>query len=155
MNDTTQPTSPAAEAERDYWNDFHEGQRFEPWLTTVTQADSDALNACVNLTRITGPDGQELAEASGRERCVSPFLLNTFLPMRGLVRMPDGLLHARETLRMHNGAQVGDTLSTVMTVLAKYEKNNRHFLEFRHVVTRASDGAPIMTFDRTIAWVNK
>lgn len=143
------------EAIYDYYEDFAEGQTFEPFLCRVSAEDLAVLDNCINLKKVTGPDGQVLPAPATDGTRVSPFLLNSFLPMRARVKMPDGLLHARETLRMHGFAQVGDELQTVMTVKARYEKNNRKFLEFEHVVSRVADGQPLMTFDRTIAWVNK
>lgn len=143
------------EATYDYYEDFAEGQSFEPFLCRVSADDVAALTNCINLNKITGPDGKVLPAPESDDTRVSPFLLNSFLPMRARVKMPDGLLHARETLRMHGSAQVGDELKTVMTVKARYEKNNRKFIEFEHAVSRVADGQPIMSFDRTIAWVNK
>lgn len=138
----------------DYYEDFTEGQGFEPFLFRVTAEDVSVLHNCINLRQVTGPDGQALAAPGTDKTRVPPFLLNSFLPMRARIRMPDGLLHARETLKTHGFAQVGDELQTVMTVKARYEKNNRKFIELEHVVSRVADGQPIMTFDRTIAWVN-
>src|SRR5690606_22921669 len=120
------------EATYDYYEDFAEGQTFESFLCRVSADDVAALGNSINLKKRTGPDGKELPAPPADGARVSPFLLNSFWPMRARVKMPDGLLHARETLRMHGSAQVGDELQTIMTVKARYEKNNRKFVEFEH-----------------------
>ena len=67
--------------------------------------------------------------------------------------MPDGLLHARETLELHAPAYPGDRLSLTLRVKSKYIKNDKKFVLMEHEITRVDDQRRIMTVDRLIVWV--
>lgn len=138
-----------------YYDDLVEGHAFPPYEWTVTEEDAAELDACVVVGPLRTADGRELpaAESDGERAPLSPFLLNTFKAMRVAISMPDGLLHARETLELHAPAHPGDRLSLTLRVKSKYIRNDKKFVLMEHDITRADDQRRIMTVDRLIVWV--
>ncbi|RUQ72190.1 hypothetical protein EJ913_11605 [Azospirillum doebereinerae] len=145
-----------------YYDDLVEGHAFPPYQWTVTDADVAELEACVVVGPLRTPDGtavptavptaETATETAGRKP-LSPFMLNTFKAMRVAISMPDGLLHARETLELHAPAYPGDRLSLTLRVKSKHIKNDKKFVLMEHEITRVDDQRPIMTVDRLIVWV--
>lgn len=145
-----------AETRYDYYDDFVEGHAYEPFRTRLTADDAATLARCLTLGPLTGPNGELIAPANdaGDGAALSPFLLNSFHAMRARIRMPDGLLHARETMRLLAPAHAGDELETTIRIASKFLKNDRKFVLLEHIVRRPADGTHIMTFERLVAWVN-
>jgi len=137
-----------------YYDDLVEGHAFPPHHWTVTEEDVAELDACVVVGPLRRADGSEFPAAPQPARqALSPFLLNTFKAMRAAISMPDGLLHARETLELHAPAYPGDRLSLTLRVKSKYVKNDKKFVLMEHDIARVSDQRRIMTVDRLIVWV--
>ena len=137
----------------DYYDDFVEGHVYEPFAWQVSRQDAAALNDCLQVGELRREDGTVVAGPSSAADALSPFILNTFKAMRARIRMPDGLLHAKEIVTLHAPAREGDTLRAKLKIKSKYEKNGRRFVVLEHDIRRADDDAPVMTFDRLVAWV--
>lgn len=133
-----------------YYDDFEAGQTYPVFEYAISAEDMAVHRASYEWT-IEGLDGA--APAVGDE-IISPFAINSFLAMRASFDMPEGVLHAREILRMHAPAHVSDRLRVELSVLEKYERNGRPFIVFRHRVTR-QEGEPVMDIDRTVCWKRK
>jgi acyl dehydratase len=135
-----------------YYDDLHEGQTFPSYTWTVTAEDAKELSSCVKVGPLRRPDGSEVeAQAGAGPEPVSPFLLNTFKAMRASFSMPDGLLHARETMTFSEPVHPGDELTLKLSVESKYIKNDKKFVLLRHAISRG--GTPVMSVDRLIVWV--
>lgn len=135
-----------------YYDDLSEGRTFAPHHFTVTEADMAGLASCISVAPLRSEGGEPVPQVAPEgQPAVSPFLLNTFRVMREAISMPDGLLHARETIRLFEPVRPGDALTLTLRVQSKYIKNDKKFVLLRHDVTR--DGVSVMSFDRLIVWV--
>jgi hypothetical protein len=136
------------------YDDFEEGRVYPPYDFTVTAADRAAFESCVADAAVLRQGGAPLPQASatGGRRPLSALVLNTFKVQRASFRMPEGVLHARETLTMHAPAYEDEPLRIAITVKSKYRKNDRPFVVLDLALTRIADGAPIMTVERTLCW---
>jgi hypothetical protein len=141
------------DSQYDYYDDFVEGYVYEPFIWRVSSEDATVLNGCLQVGELHREDGTVVAESSLVENMLSPFILNTFKAMRARIRMPDGLLHAKETIVLHAPAREGDALRANLKIKAKYEKNGRRFVVLEHDIRRTDDDAQVMTLDRLVAWV--
>ena len=142
------------QADRDYFDDFVEGHSYAPFKWRITAEDVAAFDGCLAVGPLRRADGSVVEAAASSGTVLSPFILNTFKAMRAGIRMPDGLLHAKETMMLHAPAQVGDELVAILKIKSKYLKNGRKFVVLEHTITRADDGKPVMTIDRLVVWVN-
>lgn len=136
------------------YDDFEEGCVYPPFDFTVTAADRAAFESCVTAAPIERQGAGPLPETPEDEgrRPLSALLLNTFKVQRASFRMPEGVLHARETLRMHAPAYEDEPLRVAITVKSKYRRNDRPFVVLDLALTRVADGAPILTIERTLCW---
>lgn len=133
------------------FDDFVEGQAFPPYDFAIPAEDAAMLAAALDMGPLRRADGSAVegaAEADG----LSLFLLNTFQVQRNAFRMPDGILHARETLVSHGPAYAGEALRMTIQVKSKYERNGRLFIVLDLELTRRADQAPILTVERTLCW---
>ncbi|MYN13869.1 hypothetical protein GSY71_12045 [Pusillimonas sp. TS35] len=133
-----------------YYDDFEIGQSYPIYECSISADDIAAHRASYECSF----DWERDDEQSCDEGVVSPFSLNSFLAIRASFGMPDGVLHARETLHMHAPAYVSDRLSVKLSVLDKYEHNGRPFIVFRHHIIREK-GELVMEIDRTLCWIKK
>lgn len=133
-----------------YYEDFEIGMTYPIFEYAISAEDMELHRASYDYTL----EGMEDTAPSASEKVISPFAINSFLAMRSVIAMPDGVLHARETLHLHSPAYVADRLHVELSVLDKYERNGRPFLVFRHRVTR-DKGDPVMDIDRTVCWLRK
>lgn len=133
-----------------YYDDFEVGQTFPIFEYSISAEDMAVHRASYqcSLTAVENAESDSLTDV------ISPFAINSFLAMRASMSMPDGVLHARETLRLHAPAYLSDRLQVQLSVVEKYERNGRPFVVFRHSVTR-EEGEAVMDIDRTICWVRK
>jgi hypothetical protein len=96
--------------------------------------------------------------AQGEERPVAwrslpipVLLLDTLHPLRSAVRMPEGVLHAREALHLLAPARVWDTVHVRIGVLDRYVRNNRLYVVFAQTASGA-DGHQLAVSQKTVVW---
>ena len=135
------------------FDDLEVGRSYPPYRFTPSRADRDAHAACAVTLGLRRADGALVApDGAPPDEWLSPLMLNTFKALRAAIRMPDGVLHAREQITLVQPVAVDVPLAIVLTVTEKYSKNDKRFVVMDHVVTRESDGARIMSFKRRLAW---
>jgi hypothetical protein len=134
--------------------DFEEGRKYPPFDFVISEAQLKSFEQCFSVGPLMRPGGIELkgTERVQARRPLSAFLLNNFHAIRASMKMPNGVLHARETVRLHAPAYVGEALQLMMAVKSKYRKNDKPFIELEQVIVRRSDNAKIMSFERTLFW---
>lgn len=133
-----------------YYDDFEIGQTYPMFEYSISAEDMAVHRASYECLFEGMPD----TEPADDETIVSPFAVNSFLAIRAAFGMPDGVLHARETLHLHAPARVTDQLRVELSILDKYERNGRPFIVFRHRVMR-QESELVMDIDRTICWIRK
>lgn len=133
------------------YDDFVEGQAFPPYDFTVSAEDVAMLAGALDMGPLRRADGS-VVEGEAGDQGVSLFLLNTFQVQRNAFRMPDGILHARETLVSHGPARAGEPLRMTIQVKSKYERNGRLFIVLDLELSRRADQARILTVERTLCW---
>lgn len=133
------------------FDDFVEGQAFPPYDFTISADDAAMLAGALSMGPLRRADGSAV-EGGGEPDGLSLFLLNTFQVQRHAFRMPDGVLHARETITSRGPAYPGEGLRMSIRVKSKYERNGRPFVVLDLELTRRADEARILTVERTLCW---
>ncbi len=89
--------------------------------------------------------------ADWRSLPVPPLLLDTFHPLKQGVRMPEGVLHARETLRFLASARIGDSVQVRLRVLDRYLRNEKRCVVFEQAAS-GPDGQQLAVAQKTVVW---
>lgn len=83
---------------------------------------------------------------------VPAFLLNELRTLKQFLKLPPGVLHAREELALASPAEIGEELEVVVAITDKFIRNDKRFVVFAQTVRSASDGRLIMSITRTLYW---
>jgi hypothetical protein len=134
--------------------DFEEGRKYPAFDFVVSEAQVQAFENCFSAGPLTRRDGTKVEAIAAPEsrRPLSAFLLNNFHAIRANMKLPNGVLHARENLKLYAPAYAGEALQLTMTVKSTYRKNDKPFVELEQVIVRPADNVKIVSFERTLFW---
>lgn len=130
-------------------------QRMGGW-TGVSFADVE-VGASFPSQRLkrSARDIQRYAAVSGWSESpgfVPAFLLNELRSLKSYVRLPPGVLHAREELELKGAALPDEELEVEVQFADKFVKNDKRFVVVRQGVRSAVDGRDILEIKRTFYW---
>ncbi|MGI6855111.1 hypothetical protein [Mesorhizobium sp. 1B3] len=95
----------------------------------------------------------EIAGWSGsRPDHVPAFLLNELGTLKQFLKLPPGVLHAREELALASPARIGEELEVCIAVADKFIRNHKRFVVFAQTIRSAGDDRLIMSITRTLYW---
>lgn len=80
-------------------------------------------------------------------------LLATMHAMKTLLRVPDGTVHAEDTIELHRPVAVGEQLDTVLSVADKFLRGDKRFVVLRQEVVDP-EGSVVLTALRRLAWAS-
>jgi hypothetical protein len=80
-----------------------------------------------------------------------PLALDTLTPLKATIRLPEGTLHAQESVTFSGLPTKGDKVSVTLTVKDKFVKRSRKFVIIVQEC-RGSDGRPLLTAEKTFVW---
>ncbi|WP_041775799.1 hypothetical protein [Blastococcus saxobsidens] len=121
------------------FDDLEVGQTWDDYTYDLTP---EAVSAYRESVRLGGEDD------SGD---VPPMLLDTLYPVKKSLQLPEGTLHAQESVTFLGRPAVGERVSVSLVVKEKFVKKERKFV----VITqdcRASDGRLLATAEKTFVW---
>lgn len=79
-------------------------------------------------------------------------ILNHFHGIRAAIKMPDGVLYAREKITLLSAAYADEVLHMTIRVASKYMKNDKPFVVLEQAISCPADAAAVMTIERTLYW---
>lgn len=129
--------------------DIEEGKSYPPFSFSISAQDLDTFESSF---AIDYPGNVVATAASDARRALPVFILNHFHGIRAAIKMPDGVLHAREKITLHSAAYADEVLHMTITVASKYMKNEKPFVVLEQAISRPADAAAIMTIERTLCW---
>lgn len=100
-------------------------------------------------------DIQRFASVAGwpdTPRVVPAFLLNELRSLKHHVRLPPGVLHAREELELLSAAFPDEELKVEVRFSDKFIKNDKRFVVVGQRVYSAVDGRDVLNIKRTFYW---
>lgn len=106
--------------------------------------DSGSAHA-TDYAEVVDPDGRRYGDTA-----VAPLFVNSLRPVKSLVGLPDGTLHAREAVEFLAVPQPGRPMSATLTIGDKYVRRGRRYLVVRYVVS--AEGEPLMVANKTFVW---
>ena len=83
---------------------------------------------------------------------VPAFLLNELRTLKEFLKLPPGVLHAREELSLSSPAEIGEDLEVAVEIADKFIRNDKRFVVFVQTIRSAGDGRQIMSITRTLYW---
>lgn len=128
---------------------IQEGKRYLPFSFSISAQDLDTFEMSF---AVDYPEGFTPVPAATQRRVLPVFVLNHFHGIRAVLPMPDGVLHAREKITLHNAAYADEVLDMTITVKSKYIKNDKPFVVLEQRISRPADATAIMTIERTLCW---
>jgi hypothetical protein len=134
--------------------DLEEGRTYPPFRFSIDADTYRTFRQCVVAGPLQRADGTPVEGSGGAaaRRPLSPFVLNNFRAMRAVIKLPNGVLHAREALVLRGAVFEGDELEMVITIKSKYRKNEKNFVLLEQRIARAGEAAPVMSIERTLVW---
>ena len=83
---------------------------------------------------------------------VPALLLNELKSLKRFLKLPPGVLHAREELSLAGAARIGEALEVTVEIFDKFIKNEKRFVVVLQHVRSAEDGRSILSIKRTLYW---
>jgi hypothetical protein len=124
------------------YDDIEVGKAFPPLPLAVDTRDLKRFYACL------GEDGPS---PKPRSR-IPTFLLNEFKALKSQMRLPPGVLHAQEEIRMSSAAYLGDPLVVEITIADKYIRNGKRFVVTDQHVKCTADDRSVARIRHTLYW---
>lgn len=84
--------------------------------------------------------------------CVPTLLLNELKSLKRFLKLPPGVLHAREELSLAGAARIGERLEVTVEIADKFIKNDKRFVVVLQSIRSAEDGRAILSIMRTLYW---
>jgi hypothetical protein len=78
-------------------------------------------------------------------------MLATMHAMKRLVTVPDGTVHAEDTIELRRPVKIGEPVETVLSVEDKFPRGERRFVVLRQEL-RTSAGEVVLVARRRLAW---
>ncbi|GGU97482.1 hypothetical protein GCM10010182_12150 [Actinomadura cremea] len=82
---------------------------------------------------------------------VPPLSLDTLYPVKEVVDLPTGTVHARESIEFHARPDLGADLRVRLSIADKYERRGRLYVVVEHAVCHP-DGRRVLTARKTFVW---
>lgn len=124
------------------YDDIDVGRSFPPQALSISAKDLVDFYACLGEIRPAPEIGTR----------VPSFMLNELRALKNQMRLPPGVLHAREELEMFSAARLGESLTVSIVIGSKYIRNDKRFIVIDQHVHCASDQRSIMTIKHTLYW---
>lgn len=124
------------------YGDIEIGSALPARVFVITPDDMRRFRQCL------GEPPREVAEGEP----VPVFLLNELKTLKAHLRLPPGVLHAREELVLEHGVVVGETLETRVRIADKYIRNGKRFVVVEQAVHRAQDQRRAVTVRHVLYW---
>lgn len=105
------------------YDDFSIGQVF-PEQPAAFHIDAACIRGFRDVMRRAAP-----ADPAAGGNVAPPMLAAVYIrPALNALGFPPGGIHARQSFQFHRSARAGDTLSTTLEILEKYERKGRRYL---------------------------
>lgn len=114
------------------------GQRFPPQPLVRDAGDVRRFSDIAGWTK--APD------------TVPALLLNELKSLKRFLKLPPGVLHAREELSLSSAARIGEQLEVTVEIADKFVKNEKRFVLVHQHVRSAEDGRLVLFIKRTLYW---
>lgn len=124
------------------YDDIEVGRTFPPKPLSISADDLVRFYGCLGEVRPAPEIGTR----------VPSFMLNELRALKNQMRLPPGVLHAREDIEMFSAARLGEPLTTSITIADKYIRNDKRFIVTDQHVRCASDQRSIMRIKHTLYW---
>ncbi|HEY8481540.1 MAG TPA: hypothetical protein VIL71_17080 [Spirillospora sp.] len=122
------------------WDALEIGHEFPPVRLRLSPDEAADYAAVVGRGRDPyGPGG------------VPPLSLDTLQPVKEVVNLPTGTVHARESIEFHAVPDLAADLWVRLTIADKFERRGRRYLVVEHVVHRPG-GERVLTARKTFVW---
>lgn len=124
------------------WDRLHIEQELgEIDLASGTEQSTD-------YARVVDPEGRHYGDTN-----FAPLFVNTLRPVKALVDLPDGTVHAREAVQFLSVPQPDRPMNVRLTVADKYIRRGHRYLVLKYAVNVESE--PVMVANKTFVWPGK